>query len=292
MVSPRAKREAVERLITERGLSQRRACQLVELDRSSARYKRWPRADEAATVALVREYAHEQPMYGYRIIAAMLRHDGYGINRKRVYRIWRQEGLQLPRRRIIKRRYGDSSGALQRAARPNEVWTYDFLEARTERGGKLRMLTVLDEYTRECLTIHVNRSISSRQVIKVLEWLFLVRGRPDNLRSDNGPEFIAYAIQEWLSDRHCQTLYIKPGSPWENPFIESFNGTFRADCLNRWVFADGREAQEIIEQWRLEYNHRRPHSSLGYLTPIQFAQQVAAAQQPPAHAVNTLTPTG
>jgi len=282
MVSPRAKREAVERLITERGLSQRRACQLVELDRSSARYKGRPRADEAATVALVREYAHEQPMYGYRIIAAMLRHDGYGINRKRVYRIWRQEGLQLPRRRIIKRRYGDSSGTLQRAARPNEVWTYDFLEARTERGGKLRMLTVLDEYTRECLTIHVARSISSRQVIKVLEWLVLVRGYPENLRSDNGPEFIAYAIQQWLRDHHCQTLYITPGSPWENPFIESFNGTFRADCLDRWVFTDGQEAQEIIEQWRLEYNNRRPHSSLGYLTPVEFAAQVAAAQQLPA----------
>src|SRR5207237_9329368 len=135
--------------------------------------------------ALVREYVQDKPMYGYRIIAAMLKHDVYGINRKRVYRIWRQEGLQLPRRRTIKRRYGDSSGTLQRAARPNEVWTYDFLEARTERGGKLRMLTVLDEFTRECLTIHVARSISSRQVIKVLEWLFLVRGRPDNLRSNN-----------------------------------------------------------------------------------------------------------
>lgn len=276
----------------ERGLSQHHACRLVGLNRSSARYKPHARADEAWSVALVREYAHEQPMYGYRIITAMLKHDGYRMNRKKVYRIWRQEGLQLPRRKVIKRRYGDSSGALRRASQANEVWTYDFLEGRTERGGKLRMLTVLDEYTRECLTIHVARSISSRQVIKVLEWLFLVRGRPDNLRSDNGPEFIAYAIQEWLRDHHCQTLYIQPGSPWENPFIESFNGTFRADCLDRWVFADGREAQDVIEQWRLEYNHRRPHSSLGYLTPVQFARQEAVAQQPPAHAVTPLTPTG
>ena len=147
MVSPRARRSAVACLMTERGLSQRRACRLVGLDRSSARYRSRPRADEAATIALVREYAHEQPMYGYRLIAAMLRHDGYGINRKRVYRIWRQEGLQLPRRHIRKRRYGDSSGILRRATKPNEVWTYDFLEARTERGGKLRMLCVLDEYT-------------------------------------------------------------------------------------------------------------------------------------------------
>jgi hypothetical protein len=149
---------------------------LVGVQRSTARYQSQPRTDEADTVALIREYAHEQPMYGYRIIAALLRQDGHAINRKRVYRIWRQEGLQLPRRKTGKRRFGDSTGYLRRASRPNEVWTYDFLEARTERGGKLRILTILDEYTRECLTIHVARSISSRQVIQQLEWLFLLRG--------------------------------------------------------------------------------------------------------------------
>jgi putative transposase len=244
------------------------------MHRSSARYVSHARSDEAETVALIREYAHEQPMYGYRIITAMLKHDGFHINRKRVYRIWRQEGLQLPRRKMVKRRFGDSTGNLRRARHPNEVWTYDFLEARTERGGKLRMLTILDEYTRECLTIHVARSISSRQVIQRLEWLFLLRGAPDYLRSDNGPEFIAYALQHWLLDRQCKTLYISPGSPWENPFIESFNGTFRTECLNRWVFADGHEAQLVIEDWRQEYNHRRPHSSLGYLAPAAFMEQI------------------
>jgi len=273
MVSPRTRRTIVERLVTERGLSQRHACELMSLQRTSARYVRRSRHDEEATVALIREYAHEQPMYGYRIIAAMLKHDGYQINRKRVYRIWRQEGLQLPRRKTGKRRYGDASSTLRRAGAPNEVWTYDFLEGRTERGGKLRMLTVLDEYTRECLTIHVARSISSRQVIQVLEWLFLLRGAPSYLRSDNGPEFVACALQEWLRERRCNTLYISPGSPWENPFIESFNGTFRGECLNRWIFTDGQEAQAIIEQWRQEYNHRRPHSSLGYLPPAMFADQ-------------------
>jgi putative transposase len=145
VVSPRARRGVVERLVTERGLSQRHACELVSVQRSSARYRPRGRSDEAETVALIREYAHEQPMYGYRIIAAMLKHDGYRINRKRVYRIWRQEGLQLPRRKVTKRRYGDSTGTLRRASHPNEVWTYDFLEGRTERGGTLRMLTILDE---------------------------------------------------------------------------------------------------------------------------------------------------
>lgn len=212
-------------------------------------------------------------MYSYRIIAAMLKHDGYQINRKRVCRIWRQEGLQLPRRKVGKRRYGDSTGSLRRASYPNEVWTYDFLEARTERGGRLRMLTILDEYTRECLAIHVARSISSCQVMQVLDWLFPLRGASSYLRSDNGPEFIAFALQQWLRERQCHTLYIRPGSPWENPFIESFNGTFRNECLDRWVFADGQEAQHIIEDWRQEYNQRRPHSSLGYLPPTVFAQQ-------------------
>jgi transposase InsO family protein len=138
-------------------------------------------------------------MYGYRIIAAMLKHDGYQINRKWVYRVWRQEGLQLLRRKAVKRRYSESTGALQRASQPNEVWSYDFLEGRTERGGKLRMLTILDEYTRECLTIHVARPISSRQVIGVLKWLFLLHGAPGHLRSDNGPEFIAYALKQWVT---------------------------------------------------------------------------------------------
>ena len=205
-MSPGARRTVVERLVTERGLSQRHACELMSLQRSSARYVRHPRDDEAATVALIREYAHEQPGYGYRMIAAMLNHDGYRVNRKRVYRIWRQEGLQLPRRRAMKRRYGDATGTLQRAGAPNEVWTYDFLEGRTERGSKLRLLTVLDEYTRECLAIDVARSISSRQVIQFLEWLFLLRGASDHLRSDNGPECIAYALQDWLRDRRCHTV--------------------------------------------------------------------------------------
>lgn len=147
-----------------------------------------------------------------------------------------------------------------------------FLERRTERSGKLRMLKILDEYTRECLTIRIARSISSRQVIQVLDWLFLLRGAPDYLRSDNGSEFIAYALRDWLRERHCHTLYITPGSPLENPFIESLNGTFHSECLDRWGFAHGQEAQTIIEQWRLKYDHYRPHSSLGYRPPAVYCR--------------------
>jgi putative transposase len=172
-------------------------------------------------------------------------------------------------------RYGDSMGTLQRASQPNEVWTYDFLQARTERGGQLRILTVLDEYTCECLHIYVAASISSRQVIAVLDWLFVARSAPSYIRGDKVSEFIAYALQEWLRDRTCHRLYINLGSPWENPFIETFNGTVRNDCLNRWIFSNGQEARELIETWRLEYYLRRPHSSLGYLPPAVFAQQAS-----------------
>ena len=292
MVSPRVKRDAVAHLKATRGLSERRACRLVGLNRSSLRYQAQSRADEAHTVELVRAYAQEQPMYGYRVIAALLRQAGHRLNTKRVYRIWRREGLQLPRRAVVKRRYGESSSALRRASHPNDVWTYDFVEGRTERGGRLRMLTVLDEYTRECLAIQVEPRMSSQQVLKVLEWLFLTRGQPAHLRSDNGSEFVAHAIQQWLAARNCQTLYITPGSPWENPFIERFNGTFRADCLKRWLFANGQEAREVIEQWRVTYNRHRPHSSLGYQTPDQFAHQGWPAQATPDQPPISLTRPG
>jgi transposase InsO family protein len=145
------------------------------------------------------------------------------------------------------------------------------MEDRTERGGRLRILTVLDEYTRESLAIRVERSIASPKVIETLQWLVAQRGVPDHIRSDNGPEFVAQAVQEWIGGRGCRTIFISPGSPWENPYIESFNGKFRDECLNMEVFANGKEAQMIVEAWRKDYNENRPHSSLGYLTPAEFA---------------------
>src|SRR5690606_11343380 len=180
--------------------------------------------------------------------------------------------LALKRKRPKRRHYGPPSEVVQKAERPKHVWTYDFLEDRTERGGKLRILTVLDEFTRECLAIRVEPSIGSQRVIDILEWLFMLHGAPEYLRSDNGPEFIAKALQSWLEARGAKTLYITPGSPWENPYIESFNGTLRDECLNMNLFTNGRHAQDVTEAWRREYNELRPHSSLGYQTPAEFAE--------------------
>ena len=250
--------------------------------RSSARYVAKPAAEEWVLAQAVWEEAHKHPSYGYRRVTVILRRAGWTVNVKRIHRLWRKAGLQVPRRKAIKRRAGQPCEGLKRAEYPNQVWTYDFMSACTERGNKVRILNIVDEYTRECLMMLVAPSIAAKKVIQALDWLFLTRGAPAHLRSDNGPEFIAYTIQDWLKQHQCQTIYITPGSPWENPFIESFNGHFRSELLDRVLFVNGHEAKQLIEQWRLEYNHERPHSSLGYLTPAAFAAQVGAAQHPPA----------
>ncbi|GAI02713.1 unnamed protein product [marine sediment metagenome] len=162
---------------------------------------------------------------------------------------------------------------VNKAGYPNHVWSYDFVEDRTERGGKLRILAIIDEYTRECLAIRVAPSIPASAVIETLEWLFLTCGVPKYIRSDNGPEFVSRAVCQWLETSGCQTLFITPGSPWENGYIESFFDKLRDECLNREVFRNGREAQAIVENWRQEYNNYRPHSSLDYLTPAEFARR-------------------
>jgi len=272
VVSPQAKRQCVAYLMAEKDYSQRRVCQLIGISRSVARYEARQKEDEAELRKEIRDLADRHKIYGYRRITALLRREGSRIiNEKRVHRIWKAEGLQLTRRKPRKRRFGPQGEVIHKAERRNHVWSYDFLEDRTEKGDKLRFLTVMDEFTRESLAILVGRSISSTQVIDLLEWLFLVHGAPEHIRSDNGPELVAQAVQGWLAQRQCQTIYITPGSPWENPYIESFNGKFRAECLDRYVFVNVQEAQEIAENWRYEYNHYRPHSSLGYLTPVEFA---------------------
>jgi len=273
MVSPLARRSAVKYLVKQRRSSQRHACVVVGLSRSLVSYIARRRRDEAELIKKIHKLAIRHSRYGYRRITVLLRREGFRVNKKRVHRIWKSEGLGLPRRRPKRRRMEPTGGIVNKAEYPNHVWSYDFVEDRTERGGKLRILVIIDEYTRECLAIRVEPSIPASVVVEMLEWLFLTRGVPQYIRSDNGPEFISKAVCQWLKESGCQTLFIKPGSPWENGYIESFNDKLRDECLNREVFRNGEEAQAIVENWRQEYNNYRPHSSLDYLTPAEFARQ-------------------
>ena len=273
MVSPLMRKAAVQYLTKNGQCSQRHACDVVGIHRSVVRYNAKRRRDEAALIKRIHELAVCNGRYGYRRISVLLRREGWEVNDKRVHRIWKSEGLGLPRRRPKRRRTGPAGEIINKAEHPNHVWSYDFVEDRTERGGKLRILAIVDEYTRECLAMKVAPSIPSSVVIEVLEWLFLVRGVPKYIRSDNGPEFVAKAVCNWLDNSGCQTLFIKPGSPWENGYIESFNDKLRDECLNREIFQNGKEAQIIVEKWRHDYNNYRPHSSLGYLTPVEFVRQ-------------------
>jgi putative transposase len=254
-------------------LSERRACDVLQQPRMTQRYKPKQPDRDKLLVAAMKRFAGKYPRYGYRFITAKLRQDGWQVNHKRVQRIWRKEGLQVPYRRKIKKSLGSSENAcfVKKAEFINHVWTYDFIEDRTEDGRKLKFLTVLDEYTRESPVIEVGRSIRSKDVIAVLEYLFMVRGAPGYIRSDNGPEFIADSIKRWLADNEVETLYIEPGSPWENGYIESFHARLRDELLDRELFYSVKEAGVLAENWRQEYNHHRPHSSLNYTTPAQFA---------------------
>ena len=286
MVSPLARRSTVKYLIGGSKCSQRHACAVVGVSRSVVRYVARKRWDEVGLVKRIHELAIRHSRYGYRRITVLLGREGFRVNKKRVYRIWESEGLGLPRRRPKRHRMGPTGGMVNKAAYPNHVWSYDFVEDRTERGGKLRILVIIDEYTRECLAIRVAPSIPASVVTRVVEWLFLTRGVPEYIRSDNGPEFIAMALCQWLESSGCKTLFINPGSPWENGYIESFNDKLRDECLNREIFRNGKEAQVIVEAWRGEYNNYRPHSSLDYLTPAEFARryyeenQVKGVEQP------------
>jgi len=270
-VSPQAKRSAVKHLIDERSYSERGACQLVGMSRSSARYDSKDRPEEVAFRRSVRELANHHPGYGYRRITVLLRREGSQVNHKRVQRIWQAEGLQLPRRKPRKRHYGPKGEVIHKAEYRNHVWSYDFLEEHTQNGKRIRILVIIDEYTREFLAFQADRSFTSDKVISLLDWLFLVYGPPQYLRSDNGPEFVARKVQDWLAEQSCQTLYIHPGSPWENAYIESFIGKFRKECLDRYLFFTLLETRDMIEAWQEEYNHYRPHSALGYMTPAAFA---------------------
>jgi len=211
--------------------------------------------------------------YGYRRIWAVLRIEGWKINVKRVHRLWKREGLKVPKRQRKRRRLGNSSAGSQllRAEHINHVWSYDFVMDQTSDGSRLKILVIFDEYSRESLRIVVGRSLKSHDVIEALDQLFESRGNPTYIRSDNGPEFIAGVVVDWIDMRGVDTMFIEPGSPWENAFVESFNSRFRDELLNREEFGSMLEARVLIEDYRREYNERRPHSSLGYQTPEEFA---------------------
>jgi transposase InsO family protein len=213
--------------------------------------------------------ASEYGRYGYRRIAALLQTEGFRVNHKRVERIWRREGLKVPKKQPKRRRLwlNDGSCLRLRPAYVNHVWSYDFMMDRTRDGRALKILTVLDECSRECLAIDVSRRITSEEVLERLAQLFLERGLPAYIRSDNGPEFVAKAVRQWLARIGVGTLYIEPGSPWENGYIESFNGRLRDELLDREVFDTLLEAKVLVARWRRHYNTVRPHSSLGYRPP-------------------------
>lgn len=215
------------------------------------------------------ELATKYGRYGYRRITAMLQEEGWEVNHKRIERLWSREGLKVPKKQPKRARLwlNDGSCVRHRPEHRNHVWSYDFVSHRTRSGSPLRMLTLIDEYTRECLEIKVSRKLNSSNVLDVLSDQFLLRGVPEYIRSDNGPEFTAKAVREWLARLDVTTLFIEPGSPWENGYIESFNGKLRDELLNCEIFDTVFEAKVLVEMWREEYNQRRPHSSLGYRPP-------------------------
>ena len=272
-LSPERRRRCVVRVQQRLGVSERRACEVLGQARSIQRRSRKRGADEAALRADVVKVAGRFGRYGYRMVTGMLRAEGWVVNHKRVERIWREEGLKVPKKQPKRGRLWLTDGSCIRL-RPlyrHHVWAYDFVADRTHDGRPLKMLTVLDEYSRECLAIVVARRLRADDVLQTLSELFVEHGPPANLRSDNGPEFTAKVVREWLERVEVKTLYIEPGSPWENGYNESFNGTLGEEVLKREIFYSLEEAKVLIEQWRREYNTIRPHSSLRYRPPAPEA---------------------
>ena len=250
-------------------MSQRRAWQVLTQPRATQRYILQRGLERGSLVERIVALATRYGRYGYRRVPAILRSEGWKVNHKRVERIWRVEGWKVPSKQPKKGRLWLNDGSCIRLGPEyrDHVWSYDFVANRTSDGKAFRILTVIDEHTRECLAMVVKRSITSQDVLERLYMLFLVRGVPEHIRSDNGPEFTSRAVRGWLSDLGVKAMFIEPGSPWENGYVESFNGKFRDELLNREVFGTLTEARILIESWRKEYNQVRPHSSLGYRPP-------------------------
>ncbi len=272
MVSLAERRRAAGYLERAYAVSERRACQVIEIARST---KRRPsgRTEESEVVAAIHRLSERFPRFGYRKIFDRLRMEGRRVGRERVRLLRRREGLKVPRKGPKRRRRGKSTAEATKALYPNHVWSYDFVSDQTTDGRTLRFLTVIDEFTREGLWIECARHLTSSDVVRILEHLVEVHGVPEIIKSDNGPEFVAKRVQEWVAERGIAARFIDPGSPWQNGHNESFNGVFRDGCLDRWLFESVREAREATEAWLQEYNEERPHGSLGGLTPVSFSER-------------------
>lgn len=276
MVGCTARREVVGFIKTKK-ISERRACRLVSLNRKSCRYQK-RRQTESELIKRLRELAVEHPRFGYRRIHALLGREDFKVNLKRVHRLWKQQSLSLPPRRPRQERAKTTVGIMPKAEKVNQVWTYDFVFDQSLSGKNLKMLTLIDEFTRECLAVEVGVSIKSERVKKILQKVCLEQGFPQMIRSDNGAEFIGKAVGDWLAQNGIKPLFTEPGSPWQNGKCESFNGKLRDECLSREWFSSVKEAQVVIEDWRKFYNERRPHSSLRYLTPLEFKSRMESNQ--------------
>ena len=257
------------RALVERGVSVTRACAAVEISRSSFRYTS-RRVDDVELIERIKELRTKKPRWGYKRIYRRLRSEGFVVNHKRIERLWSEHGFTLPARRKRKKiRTGETVPVA--ACSPNHVWTYDFMFDATFGGRRMKVLTVIDEFTREALAIVPARSLTASAVKGVMARLFATRGTPRTIRSDNGPEFIAFELTDWLESQGASTHHIEPGKPWQNSFAESFNARVRDECLNMNEFWSIEHARVVLESWRIEFNTEHPHSSLGYMTPEQFA---------------------
>ncbi|MEO0797502.1 MAG: IS3 family transposase [Verrucomicrobiota bacterium] len=280
-MSPGHKREIAKALITQGRCSARQACHHFGLHRSTFAYEaKAPSPWLARLKAALRRCSRLHPELGYPKITELLKNDGWDVGRRLIQRLRRELGLAVPTKKPRQRRRGESTGLPTKATHRGHVWTWDFVHDTTVRGGKLRMLNVIDEHTRECLCIHLDRRINAAKVQRILARLIAEHGAPKFIRSDNGSEFIEKNLRRWLKDQQIDTLDIDPGSPWQNGYIESFNARLREECLNRELLYTLTEARVVIEDWRFKYNHIRPHRSLGYITPIQFTQKEILTTKP------------
>jgi transposase InsO family protein len=277
MVSPARRRAAVHYLVRRHKISERRACKVVGQNRSTQRYEGVPGDYEMALVKAMNRIAATHPRWGYRTVWAMLRSEGWQINRKRIERLWRLEGHRVPPRRKKqgKKGQGHDGNAIWNlpAAHPNHIWSYDFMATRLRNGASIRILNVVDEYTRVVIGAHVDRTIGSADVIAQLEQLFKTAGKPEFIRSDNGREFIATSVGIWLAEHGVKTAFVEKGSPQQNAFVERFNGTMRNELLDREEFDTLTEARVMVARWTSEYNRHRPHRGLGFKTPYAYADE-------------------